>query len=102
MVVPSVWYENNPLVIQEAFAARVPVIAANLGGMAEFARDEVDGLLFAAGDSDDLAASLARFAEDPALRGRLAAGIPPVRDVNSEIAELETLYRELIHRRDHA
>ena len=35
MVVPSLWYENAPLVIREAFAANIPVIATNLGGMAE-------------------------------------------------------------------
>ena len=35
LVVPSLWYENAPLVIQEAFSANIPVIATNLGGMAE-------------------------------------------------------------------
>jgi glycosyltransferase involved in cell wall biosynthesis len=102
VVVPSVWYENNPLVIQEAFAAGVPVIASNLGGMAEFVRDGVSGLLFAPGDRASLADCLARFATDARLRERLRQGIPPVRDMETEITELEAIYRQLIRRRDHA
>ena len=39
LVVPSVWIENAPFVIKEAFAARVPVVASNLGGMAEMVPD---------------------------------------------------------------
>jgi len=35
VVVPSLWYENSPVVIQEARAARVPVIASGHGAMAE-------------------------------------------------------------------
>ena len=46
IVVPSVWVENSPLVIHEAQQARVPVITADAGGMAEYVRHEVNGLLF--------------------------------------------------------
>lgn len=35
VVVPSIWWENSPMVIQEAFAAGRPVIASDIGGMAE-------------------------------------------------------------------
>jgi glycosyltransferase involved in cell wall biosynthesis len=50
-VVPSIWWENSPLVIQEAFMAGRPVLCSNLGGMAEKGRDGVDGLHFAVGDA---------------------------------------------------
>ena len=46
LVVPSIWYENAPLVIQEAFATGTPVITTNLGGMSEAVTHEVNGLLF--------------------------------------------------------
>lgn len=46
IVVPSIWLENSPLVIHEAQQARVPVITADAGGMAEFVQHEVNGLLF--------------------------------------------------------
>ena len=48
--VPSIWIENAPFVIREAFAAGLPVVASNLGGMAERVRHEVNGLLFRPGD----------------------------------------------------
>ena len=44
VVVPSIWWENAPLVIQEAFRHRRPVICGDIGGMAEMVRDGVDGL----------------------------------------------------------
>ena len=46
LVVPSIWWENSPLTIHEAFLAGIPVITANAGGMAEFVRQEISGLLF--------------------------------------------------------
>lgn len=44
MVIPSVWWENSPMVIQEAFVCGRPVIGSNIGGMAEKIRHGVDGL----------------------------------------------------------
>ncbi len=55
VVVPSPWYEGFPMVIAEAFACGVPVIASRLGAMAEIVNDGHTGLLFDAGDSADLA-----------------------------------------------
>ena len=58
LVVPSIWYENAPLVIQEAFLSRTPVIASRIGGIPELVKDGVNGLLFDAGDPRDLKAKL--------------------------------------------
>src|SRR5262249_53843576 len=46
VAVPSVWLENAPVVIAEAFAAGRPVIATDLPGMSELVEHEVNGLLF--------------------------------------------------------
>ncbi|HZG41739.1 MAG TPA: glycosyltransferase, partial [Longimicrobium sp.] len=73
IVVPSVWVENSPLVIHEAQQARVPVITADAGGMAELVRHEVNGLLFAHRDPAALATQMQRLADDPALAARLGA-----------------------------
>jgi glycosyltransferase involved in cell wall biosynthesis len=97
LVVPSIWYENAPLVIQEAFAARVPVIATNLGGMAEMISNEVNGLLFEWGSVNDLARQFQRLIDEPGLLGRLNAGIPKVKTIAEEVAELEKIYFELVH-----
>lgn len=99
VVVPSIWYENNPLVIQEAFAAHVPVIATDLGGMAEFVQHDVNGLLFARGNAQDLAQQMRRVVQEPTLLPRLRAGIPPVKTMAKEIGELVSAYQRL-QRRD--
>lgn len=96
LVVPSLWYENAPLVIQEAFATETPVIATNLGGMAEAVRDEVSGLLFERGEVEDLTRQLRRIVEEPGLLDTLRAGIPPVKTVEEEVVELEAVYSGLI------
>lgn len=98
LVVPSLWYENAPLVIHEAFATGTPVIATRLGGMAELVIHEENGLLFDRGDAEHLAEQLRRCAMEPDLLERLKEGIPPVKTVDQEIVELETMYRELIER----
>ncbi len=96
VVTPSRWYENAPFVIAEAHAMGTPVIAANLGGMAEVVRDEVDGLLFAPDDSDDLARCLRRVVDDPALLDRLRIGIRPPRTVADDADELTARYERCI------
>lgn len=55
LVLPSKWYEGFPMVLVEAFAHGLPVIASKLGGMAEIIDDGVTGLLFEPGNSRDLA-----------------------------------------------
>jgi glycosyltransferase involved in cell wall biosynthesis len=55
-VVPSRWYEMFPLVIAEAFACGVPVVASRIGALAELIDDGCTGLLFEPGNADDLAA----------------------------------------------
>jgi glycosyltransferase involved in cell wall biosynthesis len=97
LVVPSRWYENQPGVILEAFAAGMPVVATDLGGMSEFVRHEENGLLFDLGDAKGLAYQLRRLAEEPGLLGKLRAGIGPVKTVQDDADELEELYGSLIN-----
>ncbi len=108
IVVPSVWVENSPLVIHEAQQARVPVITANTGGMAEYVRHEVNGLLFEHRSADALAAQMQRLADAPDLAARLGArgylfsesgDIP---DIGSHVRAVEELYEQAIRRRDSA
>lgn len=55
LVMPSIWYENFPRTLVEAFACGLPVIASRLGAMAELIRDGETGLLFEPGNAEDLA-----------------------------------------------
>jgi glycosyltransferase involved in cell wall biosynthesis len=96
LVVPSLWHENTPLVVYEAFAAGCPVIASDVEGIAEVVRHEVDGLLFARGDAAALAACVRRAAEDRALLGRLAGETRTPLSVGEHVDRLETVYGELV------
>ena len=96
LVVPSIWYENAPLVIQEAFASHTPVIATNLGGMAEQVHHEVNGLLFERGDVEDLSRQIYRICIDHFLLDRLIEGIPSVKTIEEEVSELESVYQNLV------
>jgi glycosyltransferase involved in cell wall biosynthesis len=58
LIVPSIYYENFPVVIAEAYAVGLPVIASHLGSMSSLIVDSRTGLLFRRGDSDDLATKL--------------------------------------------
>jgi glycosyltransferase involved in cell wall biosynthesis len=64
--------EGLPVVLLEAMALGIPVIAPALAGIPELVRHAETGLLFTVGDWMDLAASMKRLAEDKTLRARLA------------------------------
>ena len=54
IIVPSEWYENNPMTIIEGYAAGVPVIGTNIGGIPEIIEEGVTGYLFTPANSVDL------------------------------------------------
>ncbi len=97
LVVPSIWLENSPLVIHEAQQAGVPVIASDLGGMAEYVHHEVNGLVFRPRDPVDLARQMQRFVDDPKLAAKLGrrgylysqdGGIPSIEEHVRDLAGL--------------
>jgi glycosyltransferase involved in cell wall biosynthesis len=94
-VVPSQWYETGPLVTLEAFASRTPVVATDLPNMNNQVTPEVDGLLFAPGDVEDLARQLQRAVDEPGLIRRLAANIGAVKTFEEEMEEIMALYRTI-------
>jgi glycosyltransferase involved in cell wall biosynthesis len=96
LVVPSRWYENQPGVILEAFAAGRPVVATDLGGMSEFVRHEENGLLFELDRPDHLTRQLRRLVTESGLIERLRSGIGPVKTVEENTDELEELYTSLL------
>ena len=93
LVVPSIWVENRPITISEAYLAGVVPVVTGLGGMAESVRDGVDGLHFARADAAELADRLAGLADEPGLWDRLAAGRPELPDVGAVVDELLGFYR---------
>ncbi len=73
VVLPSVWWENAPLVLLEAQAAGLPVICSAIGGMAEMVEDGVTGILVPPGDPRALAEAMLAATRDSAGHKRMAA-----------------------------
>jgi glycosyltransferase involved in cell wall biosynthesis len=99
VVVPSTWYENAPLVILEARAARTPLLVSDAGGMAELVAEGVNGRHFRLGDAEDLARVLGELLADPARLAALRQGAP-VRTTEDVADDVETVYREVLGARD--
>ncbi|GAJ18088.1 unnamed protein product, partial [marine sediment metagenome] len=72
LVYPSIWYENQPIAILEALLAKIPIVASNLGGMAEIVQDGVTGLLFEAGNTEDLSQKMVSLIDNPQLLRKLS------------------------------
>ena len=89
VLVPSTWWENSPLVIQEAYAARCPVVCSGIGGMAEKVADGISGLHFRAGDAADLLRAMSAMMDD-ATHSAFVAQLPvPISDEEMALKYLD-------------
>ena len=68
LVFPSVWYEGQPLTVLESLAAGTPVIVSDICAGREAVEDGVNGLWFASGNAESLAAALTRLSDDATAR----------------------------------
>jgi glycosyltransferase involved in cell wall biosynthesis len=90
-IVPSIWWENSPVVIQEAMRAATPLIVSDIGGMAEKVQDGVDGMHFKRGSPVDLARAMLDGA-DPARRASYGATVRDVIDRDAFLTELDRAF----------
>jgi GT2 family glycosyltransferase/glycosyltransferase involved in cell wall biosynthesis len=97
--VPSVWEDCAPLVVAEALAARAPVVAGRIGGIPDFVRDGVDGLLVEPKSAAALAAAFRRFVDEPELLGRMQDAIGQPKGFDGYLDELVAHYRGVIAER---
>ncbi|MBW2208943.1 MAG: glycosyltransferase [Deltaproteobacteria bacterium] len=93
LVVPSIWYENTPLIVYSALATKTPVIATNLGGLTELIKPGVNGFLFEAGDVTGLKACMEKIVHSPDLLQRLEEQIEPVKNMETHAEEILQEYR---------
>lgn len=96
LVVPSIWYENSPLVIYSAQATGTPVIATNLGGMAEVIHHEHNGLLFEKEDVEGLKEAILRVCQNRNLLTQLSSNSVKPKSIPQYVDELEKVYKEII------
>jgi len=99
IIFPSVWYENFPFVLQEAFASNVPVIGSNLGATADIVINNVNGFTFQPGNPEDLRKNIENLIENPVLINQLKNNIR----TNNQVVNIEQesyfywkLYRKTI------
>ncbi len=95
LAVPSQFLETGPMVVLEAFAAGVPVVGSNIGGIAESVRDGIDGLLTPMDCVTSWSAVLRRIVVDPSLLPALRAGIRPPRKMSDIALSMNGLYARL-------
>ncbi|MDD5594907.1 MAG: glycosyltransferase family 4 protein [Candidatus Omnitrophica bacterium] len=95
LVVPSLWFENSPLVIQEAFLAHLPVVAARIGGIPEMIKDGLSGLLFNAGDKNDLKEKLEYLIHHPEMIKKFKENIPGVKSIEEDARRTQEAYQAL-------
>jgi glycosyltransferase involved in cell wall biosynthesis len=99
IVVPSRWWENSPLVIQEAFMHGRPVICSDIGGMKEKVTNGVNGLHFVVSNPGHLAQTITNAVTTPGLWQKLREGIPPAFTMDEHMDNLARMYNELLERR---
>lgn len=92
LVIPSRWYENTPLVMQSALATKTPLIATDLGGMAEIIDHGQTGLLFKLNSVDSLKEQLMRVISEPDLLAKFRGGIKDERSVQDMVDDIEKIY----------
>lgn len=96
LIVPSIWYENAPLVIQEAFLAGIPVITSDIGGMSELVKDGINGFTFQTGSSKALEETIVKISNNPILLNDLADSRNCVVDIKDDAMEIINIYKELL------
>jgi glycosyltransferase involved in cell wall biosynthesis len=93
LVVPSLWLENTPMVIYEALAGGVPVIATDLAGMTE-AIPAGAGVVFTKGDTGALARIITELANDRSRVAQMSAACRSPMSIEDHVAALEKAYGE--------
>lgn len=96
VIAPSRCNENCPTVILEAYRAGLPVIATNMGGMAELVQHEKSGLLFELNNAADLQHQIERLLLTPDLVSQLNSNIPYIKTSEEEMSEIFEQYQKML------
>jgi glycosyltransferase involved in cell wall biosynthesis len=100
-VVPSVWYDNSPMVIYESLLAGTPIVGSEIGGIPELIRPGQTGYLFPAGDARALTERVIQhFAlsapERRAMRRRCARHVRSELSMDRHLDRLQEVYDEVL------
>ena len=100
LILPSTWYEGFPMVLAEAYAVGLPVIASNLGSMASVVEHRRTGLHFAAGQVGDLVEKVCWFTAHPSdvrnMRSRARVEYETKYTAEANYRQLMHIYQSLL------
>ena len=96
VVVPSLWYETFSFLVSEGFIAGKPVLASNLGPLADRVRDDMDGLLLPPGDVAAWREAMQHLVDTPDDLARLRQNVRAPLSLEEHRAALESLYSQVI------
>lgn len=92
LVVPSIWFENAPLVIHSALSAGCPVLASDFPGMSEVVKHQGNGLLFEPGSVIALAKAIRRLLDEDGLLESLSKNCQSPKGITTYVDELLAVY----------
>jgi glycosyltransferase involved in cell wall biosynthesis len=95
LVVPSLWPENSPLVVHEAFMHGVAVVGSRMGGIPDLVEHDVNGLLYDSFAPAALGAALQSLIDVPARAAKLARAAPAVKSIDADAREWEERYTKV-------
>jgi len=95
VIIPSTWWENSPVVIQEAFLHGRPILSSDIGGMAEKVRNTVDGLHFRTGSAESLVDRITLALSSTELWERLRGRIRKPVSAEEAAQQHQALFRSL-------
>lgn len=102
-VVPSIWYDNSPMVIYESFRSGTPVIGSAIGGIPELIEEEYNGHLFQPGNEEELKNILEKAIQNYSKLRELENGAfesSKKYSMDNHLAKLEKVYSDLLDK-DH-
>jgi len=101
VVVPSMWHENNTIVMLEALASNIPCIVSNGGGMVEQIQDGVNGFIVRMGDAEHLKDTIERIVKQPRLLSEMKKNVNAyaVTTVEQEAYAYEEEYSRIVANR---
>lgn len=98
-VVPSIWYDNSPMVVYESFMNSTPVAGSRIGGIPELIKHGYNGFLFEPGNINELTEILREIAEDPGILKSLernAFKTAKKYDIKRHVNKLEEIYKSIM------
>jgi glycosyltransferase involved in cell wall biosynthesis len=99
LVLPSIWFENAPLTLNEAAMTGTPIVVSDKGGMLEFVESNNYGCTFELGNAHSLAKVIRELAADRTKLDRLVGAKPPIKPVHANAEELTGIYSSLMQGR---